>query len=179
MPGVSQEVAEHMLNIRPGSKPIKQGLRCFDQEKRQAMGEELSRLLAAGFVTEVQHPNWIADLVLIPKKSRKWWMCVDYMSLNKACLKDPFPLPWIDQVMDLTVVCEILSFLDAYSGYHQIRLAEVDQPATTFITPFRCFYYVKMLFRLKNAGLPTNGACSLVLRDKLGVIWRSTLMTSL
>jgi hypothetical protein len=72
MPGVSQEVAEHMLNIRPGSKPIKQGLRCFDQEKRQAMGEELSRLLAAGFVTEVQHPNWIADLVLIPKKSRKW-----------------------------------------------------------------------------------------------------------
>jgi hypothetical protein len=72
MLGVSQEVAEHMLNIRPGSKPIKQGLRCFDHEKRQAMGEELSRLLAAGFVTEVQHPNWIADLVLIPKKSGKW-----------------------------------------------------------------------------------------------------------
>jgi hypothetical protein len=57
------------------------------------MGEELSRLLAAGFVKEVQHPDWIANLVLVPKKYGKWRMCVDYISLNKACLKDPFRLP--------------------------------------------------------------------------------------
>jgi hypothetical protein len=57
------------------------------------MGEELSRLLVAFFVKEIQHPNWIANPVLVSKKNRKWWMCVDYMSLNKACLKDPFPLP--------------------------------------------------------------------------------------
>jgi hypothetical protein len=57
------------------------------------MGEELSRLLATGFVKEIQHPNWIANPVLMPKKNVKWWMCVDYTSLNKACLKDPFPLP--------------------------------------------------------------------------------------
>jgi hypothetical protein len=71
-------------------------------------------------------------------------MCVDYTSLNKVCPKDPFPLPWIDQVMDLTAGCELLSFLDAYSSYHQILLTEVDQPTTTFITPFRCFCYVNM-----------------------------------
>jgi hypothetical protein len=64
------------------------------------MGEELSRLLAAGFIKEV-YLGWIANLVLIQKKSGKWWMCVDYTSLNKACLKDPFPLPRIDQVIDL------------------------------------------------------------------------------
>jgi hypothetical protein len=63
-------------------------------------------------------------------------MCVDYMSLNKACLKDPFPLPRSNQVVDLTVGCELLRFLDAYSGYHHIPLTEVDQPATTFLTPF-------------------------------------------
>jgi hypothetical protein len=57
------------------------------------MGEELSRLLATSFVKEIQHPNWIANPVLMPKKNVKWWMCVDYTSLNKACLKDPFPLP--------------------------------------------------------------------------------------
>jgi hypothetical protein len=57
------------------------------------MDEELSRLLAAGFINEIQYPDWIANLVLVPKKNRKWWMCVDYTSLNKACLKDPFPLP--------------------------------------------------------------------------------------
>jgi hypothetical protein len=61
------------------------------------MGEELSRLLAIGFIKEVQHPNWIANPVLVPKKNRKWWMCVDYTSLNKACPKDPFPLLRIDQ----------------------------------------------------------------------------------
>jgi hypothetical protein len=60
-------------------------------------------------------------------------MCVDYTSLNKECSKDPFPLPCIDQVIDLTASCELLSFLDGYSGYHQ--------PATTFITPFDCFCY--------------------------------------
>jgi hypothetical protein len=66
------------------------------------------------------------NLVLVPKKNGKWRMCVDYTSLNKACPTDPFHLPRIDQVVDLTVGCELLSFLDAYSGYHQILLAEAD-----------------------------------------------------
>jgi hypothetical protein len=75
---------------------------------------------------------------------------VDYTSLNKACLKDPFPLPRIDQVVDLTAECERPTFLDAYSSYHQIPLAEVDQPTTTFITPFGCFCYMKMSFCFKG-----------------------------
>jgi hypothetical protein len=60
------------------------------------MDEELPRLLAACFVKEVQHPNWIANPVLVPNKNRKWWMYVDYTNLNKACQKDPFPLPQIN-----------------------------------------------------------------------------------
>jgi hypothetical protein len=75
---------------------------------------------------------------------------VDYTSQNMACPKDLFFLPGIDQVMDLTTGCKLLSFLDAYSSYHQIPLTEVYQPTTTFITPFRCFCYVKMSLRLKN-----------------------------
>jgi hypothetical protein len=103
------------------------------------MGEELSRLLVVGFIKDVQHLDWIAILILVPKKNRKWRVCVDYTSLNKACPKDLLPLPHIDQVVDLTTGCELLSFLDAYSGYHQIPLAEADQPTTTFITPFGYF----------------------------------------
>jgi hypothetical protein len=76
-------------------------------------------------------------------------MCVDYMSLNKVCPKDPFPIPCIDKVVHITAGCELLS---AYSGYHQIQLTEVDQPSTSFITPFGYFCYVKIPFRLKNAG---------------------------
>ena len=78
-------------------------------------------------------------------------MCVDYTSLNKACPKDPFSLPRIDQIIDSTSGCEILSFLDAYSGYHQIAMKESDQ-LTSFITPFGSYCYVSMPFGLKNAG---------------------------
>jgi hypothetical protein len=92
MPGVSQEVIEHTLNVKPGSRPVKQGMRRFNQEKRRAMGEELSRLLASGFVKEVQNLDWIANSFLVPKKNRKWQMSVDYTSLNNACPKDHFPL---------------------------------------------------------------------------------------
>jgi hypothetical protein len=116
------------------------------------MGVELSSPLAASFIKEVQHPDWIVNPVLVPKKNGKWWMCVDYTSLNKAYPNDPFPLSRINQVIDLTAGCKLLSFLDAYSGYHQIPLAEVDQPITTSIPPFGCFCYIKIPFRLKTTG---------------------------
>ena len=79
-------------------------------------------------------------------------MCIDYTGLNKACLKDHFPLSRIDQIVDSTSGCEILSFLDAYSGYHQIAMKESDQLATSFITPYGSYCYVTMPFGLKNAG---------------------------
>jgi hypothetical protein len=69
------------------------------------MGDELSRLLVHGFIKVIQHPEWIAILVRVPKKNRKRMMCVGYTSLNKACSKDPFPLPQIDQVIDPTAGC--------------------------------------------------------------------------
>ena len=79
-------------------------------------------------------------------------MCVDYTGLNKACPKDHFPLPRIDQIVNSTSGCEILSFLDAYSGYHQIAMKESDQLTTSFITPYGLYCYVTMPFGLKNIG---------------------------
>ena len=93
MPGIPREVTEHTLKIHLGSKPVKQRLRHFDEEKHRAIGEEIAKLLAAGFIREVHHPEWLANPVLVRKKSGKWRMCVDYTGLNKACPKDPFPLP--------------------------------------------------------------------------------------
>jgi hypothetical protein len=84
------------LKIRLGSKPVKQRLHHFDEEKRKAIGKEIARFLVAGFIKEIYHPEWLANPVLAQKKSGKWRMCVDYTSLNKACPKDPFPLPRID-----------------------------------------------------------------------------------
>jgi hypothetical protein len=124
-PGIPREVAEHSLDIWSGSKPVKQRLRRFD-EKRRAIGKEIRKLLAAEFIKEVFHPEWLANLVLVKKKNGKWRMCIDYTGLNKACPKHPFPLPCIDQIVDSTLGCEALSFLDAYSSYHQIVMKESE-----------------------------------------------------
>ena len=66
------------------------------------MGEELAKLLEAGFIREIKHPDWLANLVMVPKKDKSWHLCVDFKDLNKACPKDPFPLPRIDQIIDAT-----------------------------------------------------------------------------
>jgi len=152
MPGIPREVAEHSLEIRADSKPVKQRLRRFDEEKRKIIGEEIHKLLTARFIKEVHHPDWLANPVLVKKKNGKMRMCVDYTSLNKACSKVPFPLPRIDQIVDSIAGCETLSFHDAYSGYHQIKMKESNQLATSFITPFGMYCYVTMPFGLRNVG---------------------------
>jgi hypothetical protein len=96
MPNSPREVAEHSLDIQAGSKPVRQRLRRFDKENHRAIGEEIHKLLAARFIKEVFHPEWLANPVLIKKKNGKWRMCVNYTGLNKACPKHPFPLPCID-----------------------------------------------------------------------------------
>jgi hypothetical protein len=125
---VPRELAEHSLHVRPDAKPVKQPLRRFVDDRRKATWEEVARLLAAGFIMEVLHSDWLSNPVMVEKKKDEpaivkiWRMCVDYTNLNKACPKDPFLLPRIDQVIDSTAGCEPLSFVDAYSGFHQIPL---------------------------------------------------------
>jgi hypothetical protein len=87
MPGIPREVTEHFLDILPHSRAVQQWLRRFDEKRRRAIGVELWKLLEAGFIKEVFHPTWLANPVLVKKKNGKWWMCVDYTSLNKACPK--------------------------------------------------------------------------------------------
>ena len=96
MPGIPREVAEHALRVVPGSKPAKQCLRRFDNERHRAIGEVIAKLLAARFIKEVYHSDWLANPILVKKKNGKWKICVDYTGLNKACPNDHFPLPRID-----------------------------------------------------------------------------------
>jgi hypothetical protein len=168
MPGIPREVAEHSLDILPHSRAVQQRLRRFDEERRQAIGAELRKLLEAGFIKEVFHPTWLAKPVLVKKKNGKWRMCLDYTSLNKACPKLPFPLPRIDQIGDSTAGCELLCFLDAYSGYHQIKLKESDQLATSFITPFGMYCYVTIPFGLRNVGATYQRCMQHVFGDHIG-----------
>lgn len=169
MSGVPRELAEHYLNINPRAKPVKQAMRRFGDKKRRAIGMELAKLLEAGFVVEVIHTDWVANPVLVPKKNTEILrMCIDYSGLNKHCPKDPFPLRRIDQVIDSTAGAELLCFLDAYSGYHQIRMKKSDQKATSFITPFGTYCYVTTPFGLKNAGATYQRTMQRCLKDQIG-----------
>jgi hypothetical protein len=116
--------------------------------------EEIKKLLDVGFIWEVHHPRWLTNPVVIPKAGGKLRMCIDYTSFNKACPKDPFPLLRIDQIMDSTSGYDLLCFLDAYSGFHQIPMSREDEEHAAFITVDSLFCYVSMPYSLKNA-LPT------------------------
>jgi hypothetical protein len=95
-------------------------------------------------------------------------MCVDYTDLNKACKKDPFGLPRIDQIVDSTADCSLLCFLDCYSGYHQIHLKVEDQIKASFITLFDAFCYTTMPFRVKSADATYHRGIQWCLHSQLG-----------
>jgi len=95
----------------------------FSPNKKVAIKKEIAKLMAARFIREILHPDWLANLVLVQKKNTaEWCMCVDYTDLNRYCPKDLFGLPCIDQIIDSMTGSALLSFLDCYSGYHQIAL---------------------------------------------------------
>jgi hypothetical protein len=122
----------------------------------------------ASFIKEVYHPEWLANPILVLKKNNnEWRKCVDYTDLNKHCSKDPFMLPRIDQVIDSMAGYILLSFLDCYSGYHQIALKEENQMKTAFITPFGAYAYTTMFLRLQNAGATYQRAIQLSIADQL------------
>jgi hypothetical protein len=169
MPGVPRELVEHALNVDPKAKPVKQPLRRFDEPKRKAIASELHRLENAEFIREIKTSSWVSNPVIVPKKNTDVQrVCVDYTSLNKHYPKDPFPLPRIDQIIDSTTGCARLLFLDAYSGYNQIKLKKEDEEKRAFITPYGVFYYQVMPFGLKNAGATYQRMMQNCLRSQIG-----------
>lgn len=92
-----------------------------------AVKEEVAKLKRLEAIREVFFPEWLANTIVVKKKNGKWRVCVDFTDLNWACLKDPFLVPKIDQLVDATVGHQQMSFLDTFQGYHQIALALEDQ----------------------------------------------------
>jgi hypothetical protein len=154
MPGIPREVIKHHLKIHPDAKPVSQKPRRQSVERQDFIRKEVRKLLDAGFIEEVHHPVWLANPVIVPKANGKLRMCIDYTSLNKACPKDPYPLPRIDQIVNSTSGCDLLSFLDAYSGFHQFQMSRHDRKHTSFVIVDGLYCYVVMPYGLKNA-LPT------------------------
>ena len=142
----------HHLNVNPSVTPKKQPHRHSSKDHSDVVRDELMKLKQARAIEEVFYPEWLANIVVVKKKSRKWRVCVDFTDLNKVCPKDPFSMPWIDQLVDVTVGYPRISFLDAFQSYHQIPFALDDQEKTAFVTSTGNYHYKVMPFGLKNAG---------------------------
>ncbi|XP_019171076.1 PREDICTED: uncharacterized protein LOC109166638 [Ipomoea nil] len=149
--------------LEPGVELEEVGIDPVRPERRK----EVSTLLVAGHIREVKYPDWLANVVLVPK-SAAWRMCVDYTDLNKACPKDPFPLPRIDQLVDKTAGSALLSFMDAFRGYHQICVHKADEEKTAFITPDGVYCYQVMPFGLKKVGATYTRMVARLFQDLLG-----------
>ena len=122
------------MNINPKAILKKKLPRCSFKEHVEAVKDEVCKLKQAGAIKEVFYPEWLANTIVVKKKSEKYRVCVDITDLNKACPKDPFPVPRIDQLVDATYGHPRMSFIDAFQGYHQIPLALLDQEKIAFLT---------------------------------------------
>jgi hypothetical protein len=152
MSGVPREVIEHHLVVCPQAHPVKQKTRRLALEKQDFIIQEIVKLKKARLIREVAHPTLIANLVVVPKANGSGRLCIDFTSLNKAYPKDPYLLPRIDQIVDSTVGCDLLCFTDAFSWYHQNKMAKEDKEKMAFIALCGVYCYVCMPFGLKNAG---------------------------
>ena len=94
----------------------------FAQERDKVIAEEVQKLLEANFIREVYYLDWLANVVMVKKTNEKWRMCVNFTNLNRACPKDSYSLLRIDTLVDLTMRHQLLSFMDAFSGYNQIKM---------------------------------------------------------
>src|SRR5262249_47336376 len=142
--------------------------RRFAPERQEAKRATVDRGLKSGLMSHVQYPAWVSNVVLVKKKDQSYRMCVDFTDLNKATPKDCYPLPRIDQLVDATSGHELLSFLDAYSGYHQIRMHPNDRRHTAFITDTGLYCYNRMPFGLKNAGATYQRLVNQMFSSQLG-----------
>jgi hypothetical protein len=154
MPGTPREVIEQHMKIYLDARLVQKKPQKQSVERQNFIREEIKKRLDTDFIREVHQPWWLANPIVIAKVSGKLWMCIDYTSLNKACPKDPFPLPRIDQIVDSTSGSDLLCFLDAYSGFNQIPMSREDGEHTIFIIVDGLFCYISMSYGLKNA-LPT------------------------
>ena len=167
IPSLDPSIVQHHLPLVPHARPVKQKLRRLHPRWSLQVKEEIQKQLSAGFILVVQCPEWLANVVSVPKKDGKVRVCVDFRNLNKASPKDDFPLPHIDMVVDSTVEHAMLSFMDGFSSYNQIMMAPEDMENTSFITELGTYCYRVMSFGLKNSGANYQRAATTLFHDMM------------
>jgi len=145
-------VIQHTIPLRPNQKPFKQKLRRINQMLLPSIEKEVKRMWEVGIIALIRFSEWVSNLVPTRKNTGEIRLCVDLRNLNKVSLKDHYPLPKMDHILQRVVGASRISLLDGFSGFNQILVHPDDQDKTAFTTPWGTFKYVKMPFGLKNSG---------------------------
>jgi hypothetical protein len=165
MPGIDPRIVEHEIRNYPASKPIRQRLRVVNPRKAPTIKAEVDKLLNDGFIYPVPLIEWVSNPIPVNKNQGTIRVCMEFCDLNKACPKDNFPTPFIDQILNECMRRKIFSFMDGFSGYNQIQIKPKDQHKKAFICPWGTFAYWKMPFDLKNAGSTFQRAMTFTFHD--------------
>jgi hypothetical protein len=165
MLGIDPRIVEHEIITYLYAKPIRQCIRAINPRKSSAIKAEVEKLLHAGFIYLVPLTEWVSNPVPVNKKQGTIHVCIEFRDLNKACPKDNFLTPFIDQILDECAGTRVFSFMDGFSRYNQIQIKPEDQHKTTFICPWGTFAYRKMPFNLKNAGATFQCAMTFAFDD--------------
>ena len=152
MKGILGDIGVMKIPLKKDAKPVKQRPYRLNPKYKEKVRMELDKMLATGIIELVEESEWVSPMVVQEKKTKgDIRICVDLRKLNDACLHDPFPTPFTDEVLDNVGGQEVYSFTDGFSGYHQIRISPEDRHKTTFATEMGSFQYIVMPFGLKNA----------------------------
>jgi hypothetical protein len=172
-------IIDHKIPLKPGVKPFRQKLRQINPILLPVIEKEVKKILDAKIIVPLRYSDWVANLVPVRKKNGEIRLYVDFLNLNKSSLKDNYPLPKMDHVLEKVVGANRMSMIDGFSGYNQIAMNEQDREKTTFTTPWGTFMYEKMPFGLMNAGATFQRAMDIAFvgeRDKFIVIYLDVLM---
>ena len=167
MPGLDADIVVHFLLTKEDCPPLKHKVCCMRPEMSEKIKAEVMKQFDARFLAITSYPQWVANIVPVPKKDGKVRMCGDYRDLNRASPKDDFPLSHIDVMVNNTVQHKIFSFMDGFSGYNQIKMALKDMENTTFVTQWGTFCYKVMPFGLKNVGATYQCAMVALFHDMI------------
>lgn len=158
----------HRIKLRKDAKPVVHRTRRVRPEHLVAVEKELDSLLQADLIYPIKYRDWLSPIVVVIKKNGKVRMCVDYHKLNEATIKDEYPIPVIDEVLDEVLGAERISLCDGYSSYYQIGLAEEDRDKTAFTTPWGNFVFKVLSVGLKNGPADFQETMDEAFRDQKG-----------
>ena len=149
--GVDPKICQHTIPMKEDAKPRKQRPYTYNENFGRKIKEEIDKLLDAEFIYEIEHTEWVSPIVVVPKKNGKLRVCVNLKQVNAATVRDSYPLPITDHVLERVAGKAAYSFLDGFSGYNQVSIALQDQHKTAFATEWGIFAYRVMPFGLTNA----------------------------